>query len=228
MTRTETLIRYGALLCVLAFVPLNMGGCIFPISDACTGVDTDDGDPCTADACAVTNGQPVVSNTPIANCCEIAADCNDDNSCTTDACTQIDATTGAGTCAHVSIGSDCCSDDSDCGAGNVCTNGNCVADNTNDNGNGNDNTNGNDNGNTNGNDNGNGGTGDAQAGQTFYTANGCAGCHGADASGGVGPNIQGESADEIFSALTGGSHPITISTLTEQQAADLAAYLATF
>lgn len=91
--------------------------------------------------------------------------------------------------------------------------------------NGNGNTNENENENTNGNDNGNGG--DAQAGQTFFTANGCAGCHGADASGGVGPNIQGEYAEDILQTLTGGSHPITID-ITPEEAADLAAYLATF
>ena len=117
-----------------------------------------------------------------------------------------------------------CSVDADCTATEVCTNGQCVADNTNDNGN----TNGNDNGNTNGNDNGTGGGGDAVAGQAFFTANGCAVCHGADATGVIGPNLRSVTAADIFARLSGAeSHPGgTVAGVTEQDAADVQAWLA--
>ncbi len=125
MTRFGIFGRFGTLCGVLAMVLLTTG-CPQP-TDPCTGVDTDDGDPCTTDACAPdAAGAAAVTHTPIENCCEIAADCDDSNACTTDACTEIDATTGAGTCAHVSVGSDCCNEDSDCAAGEICSNNACI------------------------------------------------------------------------------------------------------
>lgn len=232
MTKFKMVSRLGMLCGALALVGLT-AGCPF-INDPCNGftVVADD-DPCTTDSCDVVNGVATSVHTPITNCCEAAADCADDDFCTIDACSNINATTGVGTCTHTGVGQNCCNDTCDCELTEVCTDHLCVPgtrtgnENCNDNTNGNDNgnTNGNDNGNTNGNDNGNGG--DAAAGQAYYTAHGCAGCHGADASGGVGPNIQGKTAAEITETLTGGSHPITVD-ITEQEAADLAAYLATF
>ena len=61
------------------------------------------------------------------------------------------------------------------------------------------------------------------AGEAFFTANNCAGCHGADASS---PNIQGESAATIFARLSGAEpHATTVTGVTEQDAQDLEAWL---
>jgi hypothetical protein len=209
MTTIKAWGRLGTFCSLLAILTLT-AGCPL-LNDPCNGFEVeDDEDPCTADSCDVVNGEPTTVHTEINNCCEAAADCADDDVCTIDACSNIDADTGAGTCTHTGVGQNCCNDDEDCDQGEVCTDNQCVAGNGNDNGN--DNTNG----------------GDADAGEAFYNANGCAGCHAADGSGGIGPNIQGESAEDIFEILTGGNHPITIADLTVEQAADLEAYLGSF
>lgn len=76
----------------------------------------------------------------------------------------------------------------------------------------------------------NGGTGgsggDAMAGSTLFAAN-CAGCHGADASGNIGPNIQGEEVAEITEHVINGHEGHTTFDFTEQDIPDIAAYLAT-
>lgn len=83
-------------------------------------------------------------------------------------------------------------------------------------------------------DNGNGGPdepgGDPVRGAELYTANGCGGCHCADASGGCGlgaPAIIGASVESITSILDPASGHPTSPNLTETDVADLAAYLAT-
>lgn len=76
-------------------------------------------------------------------------------------------------------------------------------------------------------DTGNGGggdEGDAVAGGVFFMAT-CAACHGADAAGGIGPNIQGATADDIMGALQ--IVPHTALVVTDQNVLDLAAFLAT-
>lgn len=67
--------------------------------------------------------------------------------------------------------------------------------------------------------------GDVASGETLFTSKGCSGCHGADASGGLGPNIQGASADIIIAVA--GTDQMAGATVTTQEAADLAALLAT-
>jgi hypothetical protein len=68
--------------------------------------------------------------------------------------------------------------------------------------------------------------GDATAGQTFFGDNGCAGCHGAEAGGGLGPALTGADCSLIFDNLSGADdHPATIEGVTEQDAADLEAWL---
>jgi hypothetical protein len=92
-----------------------------------------------------------------------------------------------------------CDDNADCEAGEVCTNGECVPE---------------------------AGGGDPVAGQAFYNANGCAGCHAADGSGVVGPNIQDATAEEIFANLSGADpHPVTVAGVTQEDAEDVAAWL---
>ncbi len=112
--------RVGLILgCLWGLVLLT--GC--PLFNPCANVDCDDGNPCTADTCS--NGE--CGHEPVNNCCELAADCNDDKACTTDICSSIDIDTGAGTCTHVSVGSDCCNEDGDCGDGEVCVDHACTA-----------------------------------------------------------------------------------------------------
>ncbi len=68
-------------------------------------------------------------------------------------------------------------------------------------------------------------SGNASNGKTLYSSLGCIGCHGSDATGGIGPNIQGDSADHIEAMA--GTGPMAGVSVTSQEAADLAAYLAT-
>jgi len=70
------------------------------------------------------------------------------------------------------------------------------------------------------------GGGDAVAGETIYTAN-CLVCHGADATGGIGPNIQGARAAEITVATSGGGGHV-VYDISAQDALDLEAYLGSF
>ncbi len=72
-------------------------------------------------------------------------------------------------------------------------------------------------------------TGDPAAGQTLFTTNNCAACHCADASGGCAlsaPPIAGAASDTIDARLRGDApHPLKIA-LSDQDLADLQAYLA--
>lgn len=73
-------------------------------------------------------------------------------------------------------------------------------------------------------------TGDAANGQTLFTANSCANCHCADASGGCAlnaPNITGVSVDQVNDRLRGSiSHPGGKFDLTDQEIVDIQAFLA--
>ena len=68
--------------------------------------------------------------------------------------------------------------------------------------------------------------GDPVAGQAFYMANNCADCHGADAQG--PPSLIVASADLIFDKLSGAVSHVggTVEGVTEQDAADIAAWIA--
>lgn len=57
---------------------------------------------------------------------------------------------------------------------------------------------------------------------------GCAYCHAADASGDVGPNIQGMDAETIRSAVHGGIAEMEFFDLSDDEIDQVAAYLATF
>lgn len=80
-----------------------------------------------------------------------------------------------------------------------------------------------DSGNGNGDGDGNGG-GDAAVGESLVADN-CAGCHGADGASGFAPDIRNADAD-LIAAKTGGDGGHLAITLTEQQIADIAAFLA--
>jgi len=70
-------------------------------------------------------------------------------------------------------------------------------------------------------------TGDATAGATVYADN-CASCHGADATGGSGPNLVGEvETDEATDIIMNGKEamPAFADILSEQDVADVIAYL---
>jgi len=72
-----------------------------------------------------------------------------------------------------------------------------------------------------------GGTGDAENGATLYAAN-CMVCHGVDATGGIGPNIQGATADEITERVINAQGGHITFPLTEQEILDIEAYLGSF
>lgn len=66
--------------------------------------------------------------------------------------------------------------------------------------------------------------GDASFGEAFFMANSCMNCHGADGSG--PPSLLNKEAERIFEKLSGAvSHVGGTFTVTEQDAADLAAWL---
>lgn len=72
------------------------------------------------------------------------------------------------------------------------------------------------------------GTGDdpVTRGETLVADN-CAACHGADGASGFAPDIQG-AAEELIADRTGGADGHSSIELSEQDSADIAAYLASF
>ncbi len=67
--------------------------------------------------------------------------------------------------------------------------------------------------------------GDSTTGETLYSSNGCNNCHGDDATGGIGPNIQGTPAYMIV-AMAGVGQMASVS-VTDQEAADISTFLDT-
>ncbi|MCA9491382.1 MAG: cytochrome c [Myxococcales bacterium] len=70
-------------------------------------------------------------------------------------------------------------------------------------------------------------TGDAAAGATVFDAN-CAVCHGADGTGGSGPDITSKSnPDEVAGYVLDGAEGMTAfdGVLTDQEIADVVAYV---
>lgn len=69
--------------------------------------------------------------------------------------------------------------------------------------------------------------GDQVVGAVFYTDNGCALCHGDNAEGVIGPSLVGAACSDLFDVLSGNvAHTGgTVSDVTEQDAADLEAWL---
>jgi hypothetical protein len=67
--------------------------------------------------------------------------------------------------------------------------------------------------------------GDADAGAAVFAAN-CAVCHADDGTGDIGPNIRGEDEEDVWDHISGHEGHTTFSALTEQDAADIAAFLA--
>lgn len=69
--------------------------------------------------------------------------------------------------------------------------------------------------------------GDATAGEAAYAAAGCAACHGADASGTSAPDLRGAGQLPGLEQRLGGGAIHLGATLTDQEIADVAAWLAT-
>jgi len=69
-------------------------------------------------------------------------------------------------------------------------------------------------------------TGDAANGKTLFETN-CMVCHAADASGNIGPNIQGEDFDDIRLHAIDGHEGHTMFDLTDDDLRDIEAHLAT-
>jgi len=68
------------------------------------------------------------------------------------------------------------------------------------------------------------GGGDPVAGETFYGTS-CVACHGAGGAGGIGPNIQGQTAAELQAGVEGAAIHASL-TISAEDYANLAAYLA--
>ena len=70
-------------------------------------------------------------------------------------------------------------------------------------------------------------SGDAARGASIFAAN-CAGCHGADASGGVGPALRGSglTSAEVTDVIATGRGAMPAAIVTGQDAADVAAHVA--
>jgi mono/diheme cytochrome c family protein len=68
--------------------------------------------------------------------------------------------------------------------------------------------------------------GDPQRGKTIFAAT-CAGCHGGDASGGVGPALAGSglSASEVVAVVVAGRGVMPAGLVEGQDAADVASYV---
>jgi hypothetical protein len=94
------------------------GACI-PTTGCCTNLDCDDGNPCTTDTCDQTSH--TCSHTPIANCCQTAADCpTPTNQCKQAACVSnvcVEQNKANGTT---------CNDGNPCTTNDVCTGGTCA------------------------------------------------------------------------------------------------------
>ena len=71
-------------------------------------------------------------------------------------------------------------------------------------------------------------TGDAGRGAAVFAA-GCAGCHGADAEGGIGPALRGGglTAAEVAAVVASGRGTMPAGLVTGREATDVAAYVAT-
>ncbi len=186
--------------------------------DCPTGEACDDEDPCTEnDTCVV----GVCVGTPVL--CPPGQSCDDGECVPDDACDGVICDEG-----EVCVDGECISDDGCdgvmcdvgescvdgecvpddpcdgvmCNDGETCVEGECVAEDACDT------------------------PGNATVGAAYYTANGCAGCHGSDGSNGFAPNIVGASCELIFDNLTGADpHPVTIDDITQEDAANLAAFL---
>ena len=68
-------------------------------------------------------------------------------------------------------------------------------------------------------------TGDTSSGKSLYSAQ-CASCHGATGTGGSGPAVTGEDETETIEAMLNGPDEMpTFTGLSDQQLADLAAFV---
>lgn len=71
-------------------------------------------------------------------------------------------------------------------------------------------------------------TGDSTAGEAVYAAN-CSGCHGADATGGIGPDLTEHSGnlsdEEIVLTIAEGSGNMAAVAISDQEIADVLAWL---
>lgn len=71
-------------------------------------------------------------------------------------------------------------------------------------------------------------SGDAARGASIFAGT-CAGCHGADASGGIGPNLHesGLTAAEVAAVVATGRGTMPAGLVSGQDLSDVAAYVAT-
>jgi hypothetical protein len=190
------------------------GQCV--AADPCAGVMCDEGEACVdgecvaMDPCADVNcdeGDECIDGECVAMdpCADVNCDegdeCIDGECVAMDPCADINCDDGEECIDGECVATDPCADVT-CNDGEDCVDGECIAVDPCDVG------------------------GEVNTGMTFYTANGCNNCHGANAEGGAGPTLIGLSCDLIFDNLSGADpHPVTVNGMTRQDAADLKAYL---
>ncbi len=188
------------------------GECV--AADPCDGVTCGDGESCVDGECVATDpcdgvtcgdGETCVDGECVATDPCDGVTCGDGETCVDGECVAADPCDGV-TCGdgETCMDGECVADDPcagvTCGTCEECVDGQCTAL-----------------------------AGTAATGEAFYAANGCANCHGADASGGGGgPSLRETNCAAIFDHLSGKeTHPGgTVDGVTEQDAADLEAWLA--
>lgn len=145
------------------------------------------------------DGQCVAGDPCASVICTNGEDCVDGQCMTSDPCADVVCSNGEECVEGQCVTQDPCADVV-CTNGEVCVDGVCELDQAD--------------------------GGDAVSGQAFYESNGCAGCHGADASGGIGPSLGGVTAASILENLNGAdSHPVTVDGVTQADAENVAAFV---
>jgi len=173
------------------------GECV--AGDPCDGVTCEDGESCVDGECAASDPCDGVT-------CEDGESCVDGACVPDDPCDDVTCDDGE-TCVDGECVTDDPCDDVTCDDGESCVEGECVADEA---------------------EGCEALEGDAAAGEAFYADNGCAACHGDGADGGVvGPSLLDTTCATIFDKLSGNDTHVggTVDGVTEQDAADLAAWL---
>ncbi len=97
------------------------GGCTHPVIPGCCNIDADCDDGDVCTADVCSGPGGTCSTSPITGCCVADADCDDGNTCTSDRC---DAATNR--CVRTPVAG-CCTADTDCDDGNTCTSDSCDA-----------------------------------------------------------------------------------------------------
>ena len=159
------------------------------------------GDPCDGVTCedgeSCVDGQCIPDDPCTDVVCDTGESCVDGQCIPDDPCTDVVCDTGESCVDGQCIPDDPCADVV-CDTGESCVDGVCLPL-----------------------------VGNAVAGETFYMANGCGNCHGANANDGFAPSLVGAAFSNLFDKTSGNENHAggVVDGVTEQDAADLAAWL---